>query len=150
MEAYKLYIKSEISDIDNKALHAFLTLSGYLVSAMRLDICELLYNNLEEARKVESKLRKMFSCILVLVNLDGTETNRIVNLTFFKESGKYYDNFDVEIPVSIKEFDLVDTLLKVGKLRSYFTYYGYYANNVPFIIPAHAKPSKPYVKDRIA
>lgn len=47
------------------------------------------------------------------------------------------------------EHNLIEAILKThDKLPEYFIYYGFYTNNVPFIISAHMKASymKPYVK----
>lgn len=145
MTAYKLYIKSDISDIDNKALHSFLAINGYNV-AIKEESCEITFNTIVEAQNTENKLRPLFTCKIVIHDDDGTEDERLVNITSFKQSGKYYNNFNVAIPVSTKEFELVDALLNSKKPQSYFAYYGHYANDVPFIIPIHAKPSLPYEK----
>jgi len=154
-------------DITPEILNTFLRLSGYDASIFEdikfkgnepkvtheYNIIE--FHNLEEAQKAEKELREMFYCYIVReaeFDKTGMTKARLLNLTSFKESGKYYDNFDVEISSDIDfehDFNIVKAILdKYEKLPEHFMYHGHYANNVPFIIPAHMKASdmKPYVK----
>ena len=166
MKNYILYIKSEIKELTPKILNTVLCISGHNASIYENILFEsdepkvvheyniIEFTDLKAAQKVETELRKMYSCFLVeetrefSYSINTTEI-RIVNLTSFKENGHYYDNFNVSVPLDNREFNLIENILKSNeKLPEYFIYYGHYANNVPFIIPAHTKASdmKPYIK----
>ncbi len=164
MTLYTLHIKSGISKITPEILNVFLNLYRYDASIYeeikfegndpkiihKYNVIE--FHDLKEAQKAETILRKMYYCFIIReaeFDKTGMTKARLVNLTSFKESGKYYDNFNIEIPADTPDYDVVNTILKKhDNLPEQFVYHGYYANNVPFIIPAHMKASdmKPYVK----
>lgn len=164
MTLYTLYIKSGIHNITPEILNTFLRLSGYDASfyentEFKGNETEVIheYNiikfyDVKAVEKAEKELRKMFHCFIIReaeFDKTGMTRARIVNLTSFKETGKYYDNFYVEIPEETPDYDIVEAILnKKDKLPEHFIYHGYYANNVPFIIPAHTKASdmKQYIK----
>lgn len=154
MTLYALFVKSDMLDITPEVLNVFLKLSGYDASIFE-DIktepeIKVMYNiinfaDLKEAQKAEVEIRKWFTCFLL-----NTDTNqRLVLVTTFKETRKYSDSFSINIPAETKDFDVVDAIIKSEAYKKYFVYHGRYANNVPFIIPAHSKPNvKPYQKNR--
>lgn len=145
---YVLHIKSGITKITPEILTVFIQLQGYSPATQNnAEETILEFHELKVAQRVEVKLRAMFTCFLTQ-KLEVFIEERLVNLTSFKESGKYYDNFNVTVPADTQDFDLADVILKSNtKLPDYFMYYGHYANNVPFIIPAHRKPNmKSYEK----
>lgn len=166
MTLYTLYIKSGINRITPEILNVFLCLSGHNASIYEdikfkgsnikvvHEYNTIEFHDIKTAQKVEKELREMFQCFIIQeVEFDktGITRKRLVNITSFKETGKYYDNFNVEIPAETPDWNLVEAILKTQEnltLENYFIYHGYYANNVQFIIPAHMKASdmKPYVK----
>lgn len=162
MTIYTLYIKSGISNITPETLNTFLRLLGYdaicfentgLILNEKSEYNRIIFHDLKTSQKAEVELRKMFYCYIVVEENEfdktGITKTRIVNITSFKESGRYYDNFNIRIPEDTKEFNLIEEILKTHeKLPEYFMYHGYDAYNVPFIIPAHRKASdmKQYVK----
>lgn len=64
----------------------------------------------------------------------GKACGIIIPCTFFRESGKYYMEEEIIIPLDTKDFEIVDAIKEKARMN-YFIITGKNLRGVPFLIP---------------